>query len=225
MSTEGRFTVRRFDPGRDREAAYRCYVDGFYQNSWPLIEFAEPRLAMDLIETNAAISGTAFIAEADGEARGLLIGYFPAELRSLLRGFLLMAHFELKVLLRRYRMEPIARMAWWKMTRGFFSFHFRSPKTPAEVLMLNSQKEYRGGIGRALMDAWVAEVRARGYDKTTVGTDSTVDWPFYERYGFTRVREFPINSFAYSMPGEDAWGYIYSLDLTGGGEEGARQER
>jgi ribosomal protein S18 acetylase RimI-like enzyme len=160
------------------------------------------------------ISDAVFVAEVDGEARGVLAGYFPADKRRLLRAAALMAQFELKVLFRRYWMTPFARAAWWRMGRGFVSFMVRQPRSPSEILMLNSQKEYRGGIGRAMMDAWVAETRARGYGKTIVNTDSTVSWDFYERYGFERVREFPTNMFCYSLPGVDVRGYIYSLDIT-----------
>jgi ribosomal protein S18 acetylase RimI-like enzyme len=211
-------TVRRFDPGRDLDAAYRCYVSGFYINSWPWIDHAEPRFVKDLILANARMSDATFVAEVDGEARGVLVGYFPAKAASLLRGMVFLGHLQLKVLFRRYRMTPFARAAWWRLARGFVSFLIRQPRgAQAEVLMLNSQKEYRGGIGRAMMDAWVAEVKAHGYDNTVVSTDSTVSWQFYERYGFKRVSEFPLRSFFYSLPGVDVKGYIYSLDISGEG--------
>jgi ribosomal protein S18 acetylase RimI-like enzyme len=214
------FDIRRFDPEKDLEAAYRCFVSGFYINSWPMIDHAEPRLIKDMILTNARISDATFVAVAGGEARGVLVGYFPARASSLLRGLVFMSHLQFKVLLRRYRMTPFARAAWWRMARGLLTVMAHHVRTPAEILMLNSQKEYRGGIGRALMDAWVEEVRAHGYSKTTVSTDSTISWDFYERYGFERVRAFPIQSFFYSLPGVDAWGYIYSYDIPPAGDKG-----
>jgi ribosomal protein S18 acetylase RimI-like enzyme len=213
MSGNRRYEVRRFDPERDLDAAYRCYVSGFHHNSWPIIDHAEPRLVKDLILNLDRIADAVFVAEVDGEARGVLAGYFPADERTLLRAAALTAGFQFKVLLRRYRMDPIARAAWWRMDIGFVSFMIRQPRSPAEVLMLCSQKEYRGGIGRAMMDAWVHETGARGYDSTIVNTDSTVSWDFYERYGFQRVREFPTKMFCYSLPGVDVRGYIYSLDI------------
>jgi ribosomal protein S18 acetylase RimI-like enzyme len=213
MNDYPRYEVRRFDPVKDLDAAYRCYVSGFYHNSWPLIDHAESRLVKDMILNLTRTADVTFVAEVDGEARGVLVGYFPADKRSLLRAAALTLQFQLKVLFRRYRMTPFARAAWWRMGRGFLSFMIRQPRSPAEILMLNSQKEYRGGIGRAMMDAWVDETRARGYDSTIVNTDSTVSWDFYERYGFKRVREFPTKMFYYSLPGVDARGYIYSLDI------------
>ena len=208
-----RYEVRRFDPARDLDAAYRCYVSGFYHNSWPVIDQAEPRLVKDMILNLSRSADAVFVAEVDGEARGVLAGYFPADKKSLLRAAALTLGFQLKVLFRCYQMSPFARAAWWRMARGFLEFMVRHPSSPSEILMLNSQKKYRGGIGRAMMDAWVHEVRARGYHKTIVNTDSTVSWDFYERYGFKRVKEFPSKMFYYSLPGVDARGYIYSLDI------------
>lgn len=216
MGGERQFLVRRFDTARDLDAAYRCYVSGFYVNSWPWIDHAEPRLVKDLILATVRMSDATFVAEVDGEARGVLVGWFPEVPRNLLRAVSIMGTFQLKVLARRYRMTPFARAAWWRFCRGFFSYLVRQPRAPAEVMMLNSQKEFRGGIGRAMMDAWAAEVKARGYDRTIVSTDSTVSWQFYERYGFERVRDFPLRSFFYSLPGVDVRGYIYSYRMPAG---------
>ncbi|MBU1671920.1 MAG: GNAT family N-acetyltransferase [Actinobacteria bacterium] len=207
------FDVRAFDPVRDIEGAYECFVSGFYHNSWPLIDHAEKRLLTDSILMAARMSQVSLVAEVDGEARGVLFGYFPREGLTLLRSLVETARFTLRVLLRRYCMTPFGRAAFWRHHKGEISFVIRHTDTRAEVLLLSSQKEYRGGIGRALMDEWVTRVRERGYDSTTVSTDSTVSWGFYERYGFRRVREFPLKMFFYSLPGEDVRGYIYRLDL------------
>lgn len=215
MSKENSFLVRRFDPAKDVDAAYRCYVSGFYINSWPIIDHAEPRLIKDFILSCERAADATFVAEADGEARGILIGYFPAVPSSLFRMVRMIVAFELRVLFRRYRMTPFARAAWWRMAWGDVSYLVRQGRQPAEVLLLASQKEYRGGIGRAMMDAWVEETKARGYDRTVVNTDSTISWDFYERYGFKRKCAFPLKSFFYSLPGVDAEGYIYVLDIPG----------
>lgn len=210
---DNRFLVREFDPVRDIEGVYRCFVSGFYHNSWPLVEHAEKRLLTDSLLMDARMSRVALVAEADGEVGGVLFGFFPREGLTLPRSLAETAWFTLKVLLRRYRMTPFGRAAFWRHYLSELSFVVRHVETRAEVLMLTSRKEYRGGIGRALMDEWVARVRERGYSSTTVSTDSTVSWDFYERYGFERIREFPIKMFFHSLPGVDVRGYIYRLDL------------
>lgn len=218
-----RFEVRRFDPDTDLEAAYRCYKSGFYRGAWPLIEHAEPRLLKDFILVVVSISDAAFVAVADGEARGVLTGYFP-DARSQARAAVSMSRFLLKVALRRYRMRPFARAAWWRMTFGNMSVLIREPRTPAEITMLNSQEEYRGGIGRALVDAWVDEVGSRGVGKTTVVTDTTVNWEFYEKYGFERIRDYAVKTFDYALPGEDSRAFVYSLEIPrpGGNKKATR---
>ncbi|MFH1313057.1 MAG: GNAT family N-acetyltransferase [Candidatus Eisenbacteria bacterium] len=212
MVNSNRFEVRRFDPETDLDAAYRCYKSGFYRGMWPLIDHAEPRLLKDFILVAVRISDAAFVAVANGEARGVLTGYFP-NVFSQTRAAALMSGFTLKVALSRYRMRPFARAAWWRMSLGNLSVLIREPKSFAEITMLNSQEEYRGGIGRALVDAWVDEVRSRGYTNTTVVTDTTVNWTFYEKYGFERIRDFAVKTFDYALPGEDSRAFVYSMEI------------
>lgn len=207
------FLIRRFDRDKDLDGAYRCFVSGFYHNSWPFIDHAERRFMDDTILMLDKMGDASFVAEADGEARGILIGYFPREGLKLVRVAAVSMGFSLRVFLRQYEMTAFARAFYWRQALSEISYTVRSPKNPAEVMALCSQKEYRGGIGRALMDAWVAEVKARGHSKTIVCTDSTVSYDFYERYGFTRVRDFPLKAFFHSLPGVDVRGYIYSLDI------------
>lgn len=211
-----RYLIRRFDPKKDLDAVYRCFVSGFHHNCWPLIDHAEPRVVGDSLLMTARAGDASFVAEADGEARGFLVGYFPLEGLKMPRAAMLSIGYSLKVLLRRFDMTAFSRAFYWRRALGQLAFIVRSPKSPSEILILCSQREYRGGIGRALMDAWVAEVRDRGYSRTTVCTDSTVSYDFYERYGFARVRDFPLKMYFHSMPGVDVRGYVYSLELDRG---------
>lgn len=211
--SEQDFYVRAFDPDKDLESAYKCYVSGFYQCLWPLIDHAEKRFTHDIIRMSHKISDVSLVAEADGEARGFLMGFFPREPKSLIRATFHSLGFFLKVLFRKYQMTPFARAAYWQGIRGDLSNVLHGADSIAEVLVLTSQKNYRHGIGTALMNAWVAEVRKRGYRKTSVCTDSTVNWRFYEKYGFRKVSEYPLKSFYYALPGVDVTGYRYVLDL------------
>lgn len=213
MTLNDRFLIRYFDPERDMDAVYRCNVESFYHNSWPLMDHAEPRLLKDTILAAVEMGDAPIVAEADGEVRGMLVGGFPKERFAILRAIKAWGKVLLKVATRQYTMTAFGRAAFWRHVTGEFSFIVRGLGTPAEVLMLISQKDYRHGIGRAMMDAWVAEVRAKGHDHTTVSTDSTVSWQFYERYGFRRTHEFPLKMYFYSLPGEDVRGYIYRYDI------------
>lgn len=209
----GVINVRPFDVERDLEAAYRSYVSGFHHNSWPIIEQAEPRFIKDEIMMHAEICAGSFVAEIEGVVRGVLLGCYLKENRNSLRLFLLNLRYVWRFLIRRYRMSPLARAMFRDEIRSELTYLRHHVKTEAEVLLLASEEGYRGGIGRALMDAWVEETRARGIERTTVGTDTTLNWRFYERYGFERVKEFPMKIYRRSLPGVEVTGYIYALDL------------
>lgn len=214
MSEEKRrFTVRKFERERDLDAVCRCFVDSFYHNSWPFIDQTERRFMEETMLDLVDYSQVAIVAEADGEARGFLVGYFPREGLTELRALWSWVRLLLRVVFRRYRMTMFARAAFYREVRGDLSYILRDIGSPAEVQLLCSQKEYRGGIGRDLMDAWVDEVRARGLTRTTLGSDSTMSWGFYERYGFRKVKEFTTGMYFYSMPGVDVRAYIYSMEV------------
>lgn len=210
------YTVRRFEPERDLAGACDAFVSGFHHILWPLIDHADRCLVEDVILTAHRVSAATYVAEADGEARGILVGGLPFDNREAAR----MVGSGLSFLRRwfagpnRAKATPFARACMRRVLIGYLPFTYRHPWSPStETLMLTSQKEYRGGIGRVMMDAWVAESKALGYHKTTVGTDTRLSWDFYERYGFCRVREFNLTAYQYSLPDDLVTGYIYSMDI------------
>jgi len=211
-----RYQLRRFHPQRDLEGAYNCFCSGFHHILWPIIDEAEPRLVEDVILAMHGAGDHTFVAVEGGEARGLLVGCFvyrPNFPRKLWNASNFMARFAAK----RYDMSTLAYQCLLQVVWGYLPFLYLHQLTPSETLLLTSQKEYRGGIGRAMMDAWIADTRDRYYRHSTECTDSELSWDFYERYGFERVREFPLKSYKYSMPGKYATpgerpnAYIYSL--------------
>lgn len=218
MSALDRYLVRAFDPERDLAGAYDAFVSGFHHILWPLIDHADRRLVEDIILTASRAAVSTYVAEADGEARGILVGGLPFMPSQVAQEAALMSSF----LLRWYAgpcrrlARPLALACLRRVLLGYMPFVFLHPMRPSsETLMLTSQGEYRGGIGKVMMDAWVDESRRMGCRRTTVCTDTELSWDFYERYGFTRVREFNLKAYAYSMPDCDPTGYIYSLDVPG----------
>lgn len=207
------FLIRKFSATQDIDAVYDCYVSGFHGSMWPLIDQAERRLIEDMMLSTAS-NGYTIVAEADGEARAVLIGAFPKEGIWALKEAIKYAGTVLKVLFRRYEMTRFARSAFWHQVIGDMKYVVRSLNTDAEITFLSSQEAYRGGIGRALVDAWVNEVRSRGYTETTVGTDSTLSWRFYEEYGFCRVKDFSLKGFYKALGDEEVRGYIYRLKIS-----------
>ena len=215
MTALDAYRVRPFDPENDMNGAREAFVSGFHHILWPLIDHADG-LVDDIILTFHHMGVSSFVAEAEGEARGILIGGLPFETAHLIQDVRVGVSFAWRWLAggRRRCATPFARACLRRVIIGYLPFEYRHPlTTSSETLLLTSQKEWRGGIGRVMMDAWVAESRARGYARSTVCTDSQLAWDFYERYGFRRVREFHSSAYYYSLPGEDVTSYIYSLDI------------
>lgn len=111
-------------------------------------------------------------------------------------------------------MRPFARAVLWRaISRETLFFRHMPRGRAAEVGVLTSEDGWRGGVGRALMDAFVEAARARGFRRVDLVTDTELNWAFYERYGFRRVAEWPQRSYDYTLPGREVTGYTYSLDI------------
>jgi GNAT superfamily N-acetyltransferase len=216
LSALDRYLVRPFEPERDRDGAYRAFVQGFHHILWPMIDHAHRSMVDDAILTAYRMGVATFVAEADGEARGILVGALPTEPRELAKQVGLFCSYVWKWFFGAGRgmARPLARAHLRRVLLGYTPFVYFHPMRPSTgTLMLTSQSDYRGGIGRVMMDAWVAESRSRGYRRTTVGTDTKLSWDFYERYGFSRVRSFNMTAYHFSLPEDTVTGLIYSLDI------------
>ena len=207
------YLIREFCPSSDLDDAYRCWASGFYHAHWPIVDEANPQLIKDFILLNHHIGSKTFVAEADGRVRGVLVGLLRPDLAAAGRALIAATRILCRMIAGRYQLSSLAIKHILQQLWSFLHYIYLHPHNKAETLLLMSHKEYRGGIGRALMDAWIAEVRLHGFQNATVCTDSTLSWNFYERYGYCRVREFNSTAYKYSLPAEKVKGYIYLLNL------------
>jgi GNAT superfamily N-acetyltransferase len=207
------YLIREFNPSSDLDDAYECYVSSFNHINWPIVNEAAPQLIKDTILFLHQMGSRTFVAEVDGRARGVLVGLFRPRLATAGRALAATTRMLGRWIAGRYRLSWLAKKHLFQLFRGSFPYIYFHPSSEAETLLLMSHKEYRGGIGRALMDAWIAEVRSSGSRNATVGTDSTLSWDFYERYGYRRMKEFDYTAYKYSLPKEKVKGYIYLLDI------------
>jgi ribosomal protein S18 acetylase RimI-like enzyme len=214
MNSKNRtYLIREFSPSSDLDDAYECYVSSFNHINWPIVNEAAPQLIKDTILFLHHIGSKTLVAEADGRARGVLVGLLRPRLATAGRALAVSARILCRWTAGRYRLSWLAKKHLFQLFRGSFPYIYLHPSSEAETLLLMSHKEYRGGIGRALMDAWVAEVRSSDSRNASVGTDSTLSWDFYERYGYHRMREFDYTAYKYSLPKKEVKGYIYLLDI------------
>lgn len=211
----GDVLIRPYDGNRDREAVRDCFKSGFGQTTWPLWEYSDVRAIDDMIELDVRICSVNLVADVEGIARGVLLGQTSMGALSAVREISLLAAFmNRRLLLDRKAMRPFARINLLRVVSGELPYYVHSPRgKAAEIYDLTSMEGYRGGIGRAMVDAFVQKSREAGLKRVDVGTDSELSWGFYESYGFKRVREFPIHIYDFSLPGKKVTGYIYSLDI------------
>ena len=207
------YLIREFRPSSDLDDAYECFVSSFYHIDWPIVDGADPQLIRDIILFLHHIGSKTLVAEVDGGTRGVLVGLLRPRLATAGRALAASTRMLCRWIAGRYRMSLLAKKHHFQLIRASLPYIYLDPSSEAETLLLMSQKEYRGGIGRALMDAWIAEVRSHGFQNATVGTDSALSWDFYERYGYRRVREFDYIAYKHSLLAEKVKGYIYLMDI------------
>ncbi len=207
--------IRAYDPERDRDAVRACFESGFGRTMWPIVKYSEPRAIDDMIEVDVKSCNVSLVADIDGIARGVLLGSTRTGPGSELRTLpYLFAFIYRRWVTDRPAMRPFARAALRRTLIGEIPYYIHSPRgESAEIYDLTTMEGYRGGLGRALVDAFVEEARRAGLNRVDVGTDTELAWGFYERYGFQRVREFPLHIYDYSLPDRDVTGYIYSLTI------------
>ncbi|MBT9146435.1 MAG: hypothetical protein DDT32_00162 [Syntrophomonadaceae bacterium] len=211
------YLIREFRTSSDLNDAYECFVSSFYHIQWPIIDEANSQFIKDIILWYHHIGSKTFVAEFEGRVRGVLVGSFRPGLAAAGRALVTITKMLCHMIAGHYQLSALAKKHLFQLFRSFLPYIYLHPHSKAETLLLISHKEYRGGIGRALMDAWIAEVRSNGIQTATVCTDSAMSWDFYERYGYRRVREFDYAAYKYSLPTKNVKGYIYLMDVSPSG--------
>lgn len=89
----------------------------------------------------------------------------------------------------------------------------KSPDADGEILLLMVDSNSRGlGIGRKLVDNFLAEAKNLGDKSVRVCTDEASNWRFYENYGFRRYSDYfdEIDSFIHKR---SIRGICYLIEL------------
>jgi ribosomal protein S18 acetylase RimI-like enzyme len=88
------------------------------------------------------------------------------------------------------------------------------PHSDAQINLIIVNSKHRGkGLGKKLMDGFIAAAKEAGCRLATLYTDDQMsNWKFYEVYGFRRVGTFHDNLTSYFAE-ERATGIVYALNL------------
>ena len=88
------------------------------------------------------------------------------------------------------------------------------PRSDAEINLIIVDSKHRGkGLGKKLMDRFIAAAKEAGCRLVTLYTDDQMsNWKFYEIYGFRKVGTFHDSLTSYFAE-KKATGIVYTLDL------------
>ncbi len=212
--------IRPFSPETDLPGAYACFYEGFQHTMWPIMDNSNEQFIIDLILLVDKMSTTGFVAEINGEVGALIFGSAPVKAGNIagMAGF---STFRMApgLLFNSYKFNSTAYANLALLGYGFAPFLWHHPFAwpMAEVNLFTSRRSCRGkGVGKKLMDGFIAEVRKQDMQGAYVCTDTALSYHFYEAYGFSRKAEFPMKAYKHSLPGQDYLGRVYYLPIKNG---------
>ncbi len=211
-----KFKVRKYKE-KDFQGIVKAYKEGFPPQD-PIAEKLY-RQSPELIETSVKIlvktSDVPLVAEMNGEAKGLLTGEFPGSSKKPEIGDMFKALRN--IISNLSNLGAILSFMEGAFEGSQYLRHYGN--SDPSISFLTSQKDARGGIGTALVDKWVEILSQKGYDSTIVGTDERVNWKFYKKYGFEKIKDFYLIPKVFTKPKKRIRGFIYEYKIEKNKEE------
>ena len=178
------FIVRPYREG-DASACADCFYEGFF--SCPVDQY-DRILLHDYAQVLIEKCNFTYVAETDNhQVVGFICGKYDKRFsRTLARMFL-------KFYLKKYRMsaEFQKEFDWF-----FRQLKERDSKTfgkcDLELVALSSKKNFRKGLGTALVTQFLKRAEADGAECVRLFTNTLASWEFYEKSGFSKVSEKPF---------------------------------
>jgi GNAT superfamily N-acetyltransferase len=218
MST-GTVEIRPYEPSRDLDGASRVVASAFRESYWPVFDEADPSLARDALRVLATHASHPLVADEGHEVVGVLLGTLGLGRARAIGALGVVATRLLPgLLLDRYGQSRRARELVGDVVRAWTPVVLRAtPHVGAqgEVLLFAVQAARHGqGIGRALMDRFVATARGAGVPRIVLLTDTTMSWQFYPACGFRRIWAAPLgDAYRVSAPDHRPEAFFYALDV------------
>lgn len=186
------FTVRPYK-GEDAAACGDCFYEGFF--SCPADQ-NDKILLRDYAQILIEKCNFTYVAETEErQVVGFICGKYDKKFSRILAGrYETKRHFGywcrmfLKFSLKRYPMSEAFREQ--------FEFFIRQARErdkqifgtcDLELVALSSKKEYRKGLGTALVEQFLKRAKEDGADCIRLFTNTLVSWEFYEKRGFKKV--------------------------------------
>ena len=178
------FTVRPYKK-EDAAACGNCFYEGFF--SCP-VDQNDKILLCDYAQILIEKCNFTYVAETeDHQVVGFICGKYDKRFsKALAAQYETKKHYGrwckmfLKFYLKRYKMSAPFQD---KETVG---------KCDLELVALSSRRNYRKGLGTALVTQFLNRAKADGADRVRLFTNTLASWEFYEKRGFKKVAEKPF---------------------------------
>ncbi|WP_454939853.1 GNAT family N-acetyltransferase [Evtepia sp.] len=208
-------------PYREEDAAAcgDCLYEGFF--SCP-VEGKDWILLRDYAQVLIEKCNFTYVAETeDHQVVGFICGKYAKTFRKALAGryetpkhYGLWCKMFLKFYLKRYKMSA----PFQKEFDAFFrQLRERDQETfgacDLELVALASKRNYRKGLGTALVSQFLDRGKGDGAACVRLFTNTLASWEFYEKRGFQKVAEKPFRD------GSGARSIVYEYDLTSAAEK------
>ena len=202
------FTVRPYKE-EDAAACGDCFYEGFFscsvdQNDKILLrDYAQILIEKcnDYAQILIEKCNFTYVAETeDHQVVGFICGKYDKRFsKALAAQYETKKHYGrwckmfLKFYLKRYKMSA----PFQKQFDAFFrQLQERDKETVGkcdlELVALSSRRNYRKGLGTALVTQFLNRAKADGADRVRLFTNTLASWEFYEKRGFKKVAEKPF---------------------------------
>lgn len=153
------------------------------------------------------------LATINDEIVGFLFGNLKAErtLIDIVKSIFLSLHLSLGFIVGRYGKLTEPLVFFRKAFATERKLEKYTPKASGEIMLFVVDAKQRGkGIGRALLNRFIARAKAVDAKLISVYTDPLSNWKFYEKVGFERQATFIDNLNSY-MAKTETEGFVYTI--------------
>lgn len=218
------FTVRAYTED-DASACGDCFYEGFFDCPE---DDNDRRLLRDYAQVLIEKCDFAYVAEAgDGQVVGFVCGRYGKGFRKERkvrpdtgRHYGLWCRMFIRFYTKGYGTSPAFQ---GELDAFLRQLRERDAETfggcDLELVALSSRRDYRGGLGTALVARFLERAESDGAKSIRLFTNTLASWQFYEKRGFTKVAEKPFGDGS----GNRSLVYEYLVgDGPGAPDDGAR---